>query len=145
MTKYMTQLESLTPAQALSILQSPDVTKLSSGWEPPCIGDVHLLKVSSRENLQERLASHGLKWISHGRDVPPSRRNPLVTKLYHRCTALKMTWICYVEWNRNRDKTYYALVQYVVDRNACVSTFLCGRRMMQISNCSDNGNLHRPG
>ena len=47
MTKYMTQLESVSPAQALGILQSPDVTKLSSGWEPPCIGDVHLLKVSS--------------------------------------------------------------------------------------------------
>ena len=121
MTKYMTQLESVSPAQALGILQSPDVTKLSSGWEPPCIGDVHLLKVSSRENLTERLASHNLKWVSHGCHMLPKGRNPLVMKLYHQCSALKMTRMCYEEWNTNRDETHYVLVQYVSDRNTRVS------------------------
>ena len=105
----------------LSVFYSRPNYKLSSGWEPPCIGDVHLLKVSSYENLQWRLDLHGLKWINHDHHMLPNKRNPLVMKLCQ-CAALKMMRMCYEEWNRKRVDACYVLVQYIADSRYALHT-----------------------
>jgi len=116
MARYMTQLQSLTVTQAMDILTTPDTQKLSTGNEQPCIGDVHLLQVSSLTELLKRLENSQFKWANGGRHALP-KKNPLVVKTYYRSTKDNMCRFFFTAGNFVLDKQHYVLVQYVAERS----------------------------
>ena len=119
MSPYLQTNEQLSVRQTVELLNAPNLSKTSTGYETPCAGDVHLLQVSSKVDLNSRLVrACNAKWIHCGRRPMPSKQKTQIYKTYHRCAALMMARSCYVLGDVDETTTHYVLVQYTQEEAA---------------------------